>query len=134
VTGQLYDRVRDLPIKIESFDLSGRSADTSYGFTRPTTVVHLSGGGTTGVGEDVTTDPDDHDRERRRRPLGHGRACRAVTHGRVDASPRPVRARVPPVGFERPPQYALETTTGRRTGRHPAVVGPSSARTSLSFS
>jgi hypothetical protein len=65
VTGQLYDRVRDLPIEIESFDLSGRSADTSYGFTRPTTVVHLSGAGETGVGEDVTTDPDDHDRVRR---------------------------------------------------------------------
>jgi hypothetical protein len=65
VTGGLYDRVRDLPVEVEAATLSGRSAETSYGFTRPTTVVSLSGGGGTGVGEDVTTDPDDHERFQR---------------------------------------------------------------------
>jgi hypothetical protein len=65
VTGTLYDQVRELPLDIESTDLTGRSADTSYGFTRPTTVVSLAGDGATGVGEDVTTDPDDHDRFQR---------------------------------------------------------------------
>jgi hypothetical protein len=60
--GSLYDRVRDLPLEVENAELSGRSAETSYGFTRPTTVVTLRGDGAVGVGEDVTTDPDDHER------------------------------------------------------------------------
>lgn len=59
-----YDRVRDLPVEVTSVSLSGRSADTSYGFTRPTTVVRMAGPEAVGVGEDVTTDPDDHDRFR----------------------------------------------------------------------
>jgi hypothetical protein len=61
----LYDRVADLPVTVETATLAGRSADTSYGFTRPTTVVSLAGAGETGVGEDVTTDPDDHERVQR---------------------------------------------------------------------
>jgi hypothetical protein len=58
----LYDRVRDLSLEIGRAELSGRSSDTSYGFIRPTTVVTLCGEDTIGVGEDVTTDPDDHER------------------------------------------------------------------------
>jgi hypothetical protein len=65
VTGALYDHVRELPVEIESVELAGRSAETSYGFTRPTTVVTLAGAGATGVGEDVTTDPDAHERFQR---------------------------------------------------------------------
>jgi hypothetical protein len=65
VTESLYDRVADLPVVIEAATLQGRSVETSYGFTRPTTVVSLSGAGETGVGEDVTTDPADHDRFQR---------------------------------------------------------------------
>jgi hypothetical protein len=66
VTDRLYGRVRDLPVEVETVALAGRSAETSYGFVRPTTVVTLSGGGETGVGEDVTTDPGDHERLQRR--------------------------------------------------------------------
>jgi hypothetical protein len=63
--GDPYDSVRDLPVEVTSVSLSGRSADTSYGFTRPTTVVRMDGPEAVGVGEDVTTDPDDHDRFQR---------------------------------------------------------------------
>jgi len=62
VVSSLYDRVRDLPLEIEQAELSGRSSETSYGFTRPTTVVTLRGEEAIGVGEDVTTDPGDHER------------------------------------------------------------------------
>lgn len=62
----LYDRVSELPIEVATAELSGRSAETSYGFTRPTTVVCLRGpDGAAGVGEDVTTDKDDHERFQR---------------------------------------------------------------------
>jgi hypothetical protein len=65
VTERLYDSIEDLTIHIEATELCGRSAETSYGFTRPTTVVELSGVGATGIGEDVTTDPSDHERFQR---------------------------------------------------------------------
>jgi hypothetical protein len=55
----LYDRVRDLPLEIESYDLVGRSLDVSSGFTRRTTIVRLRGGGDEGIGEDVTYDEGD---------------------------------------------------------------------------
>jgi hypothetical protein len=58
-----YDRVAGLPVAVASAELVGRRAETSYGFTRPTTVVRLRGpDGAVGVGEDVTTNPGDHER------------------------------------------------------------------------
>ncbi len=49
-----YDRVRDLPLEIESYRLEGLEVQASPEFNRLTTVIHLDGGGHEGVGEDVT--------------------------------------------------------------------------------
>lgn len=55
----LYERLAELPIRIESYELEDR--DRAYGgFTRPSTIVHLKGGGAEGVGEDVIYDDLDH--------------------------------------------------------------------------
>lgn len=54
-----WDRLSELPIKIESYELTGH--DREYGdFTRPSTVVHLHGKGQEGIGEDVVYDVLDH--------------------------------------------------------------------------
>jgi hypothetical protein len=55
----IYDRVRDLALEIEDYDLDGRELEVSSGFVRRTTTVVLRGGGHEGVGEDVTYDGDD---------------------------------------------------------------------------
>jgi hypothetical protein len=60
--GHLYGAVADLPVRVESVALTGRSTATSYGFRRPTTVVHLRGAGHEGRGGDVTTNQPDHER------------------------------------------------------------------------
>lgn len=54
-----YERVRDLPLKVESYKLEGREAQASHDFSRRTTVLHLEGGGQEGVGEDVTYSGED---------------------------------------------------------------------------
>jgi len=54
-----YDRVRDLPLEIESYRLEPLEAQASHDFTRLTTVIHLEGGGHKGVGEDVTYSGED---------------------------------------------------------------------------
>jgi L-alanine-DL-glutamate epimerase-like enolase superfamily enzyme len=54
-----YDRLADVPIRVESYDLENR--DREYGeFTRPSTIIHLRGDGHEGVGEDVVYDVLDH--------------------------------------------------------------------------
>ena len=54
-----WDRLADLPIRIESYELSGH--DHEFGdFTRPSTVIHLNGDGQEGIGEDVVYDVLDH--------------------------------------------------------------------------
>jgi hypothetical protein len=55
-----YDRIADLPLEIEGYDLEPLERDVSSAFTRLSTVVHLHGGGQEGVGEDVTYDGLDH--------------------------------------------------------------------------
>ncbi|WP_336024793.1 hypothetical protein [Halobellus salinisoli] len=67
----LFDAIADLPLSIESIDRTRRERDTSSGFVRATTTVHLSGpvlGDAdardephVGRGEDVTYDTEDHD-------------------------------------------------------------------------
>ncbi|WP_129113120.1 hypothetical protein [Halegenticoccus tardaugens] len=57
----LYERVADLPLRIDEEGRVRRERDVSSGFTRATTVFALSGGGETGRGEDVTYDAEDHD-------------------------------------------------------------------------
>jgi hypothetical protein len=54
-----YDRVANLSVEIESYELEGLEHKISDQFTRRTTVIRLRGGGHEGVGEDVTYSPDD---------------------------------------------------------------------------
>ena len=62
----LYDAVRDLPLRIEGYDLEGLELLVRPQFTRQTTVIHLRGGGEEGLGEDVTYEGAEHDRQRTR--------------------------------------------------------------------
>ncbi len=55
-----FDLLADLPIEVDGYALSGLRAEVSSGFERLSTVVHLSGGGLEGVGEDVVYDALDH--------------------------------------------------------------------------
>jgi L-alanine-DL-glutamate epimerase-like enolase superfamily enzyme len=55
-----FDRLADLPIEVDGYTLEGLSAEVSSGFERLSTVVHLTGGGLEGVGEDVVYDALDH--------------------------------------------------------------------------
>lgn len=57
----MYDRVADLPLTVDGYDLERLERDTSSGFTRATTTVVLRGDGAAGRGEDVTYDTEDHD-------------------------------------------------------------------------
>jgi hypothetical protein len=57
----LYDTVRDLPLRVEGYELEVLSKEVSSGFLRKTTLVHLLGSGEEGVGEDVTYAADEHD-------------------------------------------------------------------------
>ncbi|MGH2956757.1 MAG: hypothetical protein ACRDL6_07170 [Solirubrobacterales bacterium] len=54
-----YERIADLPLKIDSYELEGLGHKASD-FERLTTVIHLKGGGEEGVGEDVVYDALDH--------------------------------------------------------------------------
>jgi L-alanine-DL-glutamate epimerase-like enolase superfamily enzyme len=56
----LYERIADLPLEIDSYELEGLERDVSSDFTRLSTVIHMRGGGEEGVGEDVTYDALDH--------------------------------------------------------------------------
>jgi hypothetical protein len=56
-----YDRLADLPLRIDDTARTRNERDTSSGFTRTTTVFELRGGGSVGRGEDVTYDTPDHD-------------------------------------------------------------------------
>ena len=51
-----FDALADLPVEIDGYTLEGLRADVSSGFERLSTVVHLTGGGHEGVGEDVVYD------------------------------------------------------------------------------
>ncbi|MFN8221790.1 MAG: hypothetical protein U0R50_00925 [Gaiellales bacterium] len=55
----LYDAVRDLPLEIERYALSGLELEAA--FLRKTTIVTLSGAGEDGAGEDVTYEEAEHD-------------------------------------------------------------------------
>jgi L-alanine-DL-glutamate epimerase-like enolase superfamily enzyme len=55
-----YDLIRELPLEVESYELSGLEYRYTPEFVRATTVVELHGGGEVGVGEDVTYEGLDH--------------------------------------------------------------------------
>lgn len=56
-----WERVADLTLRIEAYELEPLQALVSSEFERKSTVVHLRGAGHEGVGEDVTYDSVDHD-------------------------------------------------------------------------
>ncbi len=56
-----FDKLAELPLTIDSHELSGQQADVSSGFLRMTTTINFSGGGEVGRGEDVTYDNEDHE-------------------------------------------------------------------------
>src|SRR5947209_20438061 len=55
-----FDKLAGLPLRVEGYTLEGLRAQVSSGFERLSTVVHLSGGGEEGIGEDVVYDAADH--------------------------------------------------------------------------
>ncbi len=55
-----FDLLAELPIEVDGYRLEGLRAQVSSGFERLTTLVHLSGGGLEGVGEDVVYQAEDH--------------------------------------------------------------------------
>jgi hypothetical protein len=55
-----FDLLADLPLEVDGYSLEGLRAEVSSGFERLSTVVHLTGGGLEGVGEDVVYDAEDH--------------------------------------------------------------------------
>lgn len=57
----LYDRISELPLEIEEYELEPLEQPISPEFTRKTTVIQLRGGGHEGIGEDVTYSVDDQD-------------------------------------------------------------------------
>ena len=64
-----YDRVADLPLRIEGYDLEGLVQDVSSDFERKTTIIRLRGDGEEGLGEDVVYDAVDHEIAQRAGPV-----------------------------------------------------------------
>jgi hypothetical protein len=56
----LFDRLADLPLRVDGYGLEPRERDVSSAFTRLTTTVHLHGGDHEGLGEEVVYDALDH--------------------------------------------------------------------------
>jgi hypothetical protein len=56
-----YDQIKDLPVKVEGYDLRGLEFHPpGTEFDRLTTIIHLKGDGHEGMGEDVVYDALDH--------------------------------------------------------------------------
>ncbi len=56
-----WEKLADLPLKIERCTFEALEAKVSSDFERLSTVIHLHGGGEEGQGEDVTYDAPDHE-------------------------------------------------------------------------
>ncbi len=55
-----YDKLTDIPLEVEAYELEPLEQAVSSDFTRLSTVIHMRGGGHEGVGEDVTYDATLH--------------------------------------------------------------------------
>jgi hypothetical protein len=63
-----YDRIAELPLRVESYELEGLAQQ--YGsFERHTTVFHLQGAGEEGLGEDVNWSADDQRAQQEHGPV-----------------------------------------------------------------
>ena len=56
--GRTFDLLAGMPVGVVGYELEGLSQETPA-FVRKSTVVHLHGGGTEGVGEDITYEPEE---------------------------------------------------------------------------
>lgn len=56
----LYSEVAELPLEIDSYELTALDRTFESGFERPSTLITLHGGGLSGSGEDVVYDDLDH--------------------------------------------------------------------------
>ena len=56
-----WERLADLPLRIDDYALEPLRMNVSSGFERLSTVVHLRGDGVEGVGEDVTYEADEQE-------------------------------------------------------------------------
>jgi L-alanine-DL-glutamate epimerase-like enolase superfamily enzyme len=56
-----YELLADLPLTVDAYALEGLELSVSPEFTRKSTVIHLSGGGIEGVGEDVVYQADEQE-------------------------------------------------------------------------
>jgi hypothetical protein len=63
-----YERVADLPLRIDGYELDGLSRTVSSGFERLTTIIRMQGAGEEGHGEDVTYEPEEHRTAQQRGP------------------------------------------------------------------
>ncbi len=59
--GNTWERLASLPLQIERHTFEPLQALVSSEFERKSTVIHISGAGHEGIGEDVTYDPVDHE-------------------------------------------------------------------------
>jgi L-alanine-DL-glutamate epimerase-like enolase superfamily enzyme len=64
----LYDLVRDLPLRVEGYELEPHELYVRPEFTRKSTVLRLIGGGEDGLGEDVTYDAPLQEAQQERGP------------------------------------------------------------------
>src|SRR3954470_16454880 len=55
-----YDKIKDLPLEVDGYELQGLEFQVPDAFERLTTIIHLKGGGHEGLGEDVVYDALDH--------------------------------------------------------------------------
>jgi hypothetical protein len=62
----LYDKVNDLALKIDGYELEGLEVQARPDFLRKTTVIRLHGADEEGIGEDVTYHAELHDAQRTR--------------------------------------------------------------------
>jgi L-alanine-DL-glutamate epimerase-like enolase superfamily enzyme len=56
-----WERLAEMPLTIEDYDLEGMVQSVSSDFERKATLIRLRGAGEEGIGEDVTYDAEDHD-------------------------------------------------------------------------
>jgi hypothetical protein len=130
-----YDAIAALPLEIEGYELEAFERPVSSGFVRHTTVVRLRGRGEEGLGEDVTYEPEEH--ERLRNGASHGLTGVSTFHefselvGSLDLFPTgppgvPVRRNYRRWAFE---SAALDlalrqagTSLGEALGRTPAPM------------
>jgi L-alanine-DL-glutamate epimerase-like enolase superfamily enzyme len=100
-----FERLAGLPIEVDSYELEDQ--DREYGdFTRPSTIIHLHGGGHEGLGEDVVYDVLDHVAHRDAGPLHDlsgpstlGELCELL--GELDLFPGAPPVREPSRGYRR---------------------------------